>query len=238
MKPTAFGLGLSVTALLAPLTAPAQPSLHEVVITASPLHTDPDMAAQAISSLSGDELRRRAGANLGETLEYQPGISNASFGPGVGVPVIRGQSASRVKVLENQLDTLDASSLSSDHALSIEPLLATRIEILRGPATLRYGSGAIGGVINVIDNRIPSAVPERTEGAVELRHNSVNDDESRCFVSMAATARSPGTSTVSTATATTCAYPAGPSSARSTARTTVTATSPTPGRGRAMAARV
>lgn len=158
-----------------------QPSLHEVVITASPLHTNPEMSAQAVSSLSGDELRRQASANLGETLAYQPGISNASFGPGVGVPVIRGQSANRVKILENQLDTLDASGLSNDHAISIEPLLATRIEILRGPATLRYGSGAIGGVINIIDNSIPAAVPERTEGALELRHNHVSDNDVAVF---------------------------------------------------------
>ena len=181
MKRTVFGIGLSTTALLVPPATMAQPGLHEVVITASPLHTDPEMSAQAVSSLSGEELRRRVSSNLGETLEFQPGISNASFGPGVGVPVIRGQSANRVKILENQLDTLDASGLSNDHALSIEPLLATRIEILRGPATLRYGSGAIGGVINVIDNRIPSSVPERTEGAFELRHNSVNDNDVAVF---------------------------------------------------------
>lgn len=178
---TALSTGLGATILLAAPATLAQPRLHEVVITASPLHTNPDMAAQAISSLSGDELRRRASANLGQTLEHQPGISNASFGPGVGVPVIRGQSANRVRILENQLDTLDASGLSNDHALSIEPLLATRIEILRGPATLRYGSGAIGGVINVIDNRIPSELPEHTHGALEVRHDSVSDNDAAVF---------------------------------------------------------
>lgn len=161
--------------------AQTQTSLHEVIVSASPLHTDPSMSAHAASSLSGDELRRRASANLGDTLAYQPGISNASFGPGVGVPVIRGQSASRVKILENQLDTLDASGLSNDHAISIEPLLATRIEILRGPATLRYGSGAIGGVINIIDNSIPATVPDRVEGAAELRHNNVSDNDVAVF---------------------------------------------------------
>ncbi|MGS2724653.1 TonB-dependent receptor [Porticoccus sp. GXU_MW_L64] len=154
---------------------------EEVIITASPVHGDEDKVIQGISVLSGDELREQAAATLGETLQGELGISSASFGPGVGLPVIRGQSANRVKVLQNSIDTLDVSSTSPDHANGTEALLAERIEVLRGPSTLRFGNGAIGGVVNVIDNRIPESVPESTEAAIELRHNSANSGDNLVF---------------------------------------------------------
>ncbi|MDM3871826.1 TonB-dependent receptor [Porticoccus sp. W117] len=154
---------------------------EEVIITASPVHGDKDKVIQGISILSGDELREQAAATLGETLQGELGISSSSFGPGVGLPVIRGQSANRVKVLQNSLDTLDASDTSPDHASGTESLLAERIEVLRGPSTLRFGNGAIGGVVNVIDNRIPESVPESVESAVEVRHNSANSGDNLVF---------------------------------------------------------
>lgn len=155
--------------------------LEEVNVTVSPLDKPADAVAAPVSVLSGDALRDAASATLGQTLEGQPGVANASFGGGVGLPVIRGQSANRVKVLNDNLDVADASNTSSDHAASIEPLLAERIEILRGPAALRYGSGAIGGVVNVIDGRIPTEVPEALEGALEMRHNSGNSQDAGVF---------------------------------------------------------
>lgn len=124
-------------------------SIEEVIITASPVHGDLDKVIQGITVLSGEELRTRAATSLGETLQTLPGISSASFGPGVGLPVIRGQNASRVKVLQNSIDSLDVSNTSPDHANTTEALLAERIEVLRGPSTLRFGNGAIGGVVNV-----------------------------------------------------------------------------------------
>ncbi len=108
------------------------------------------------TQLSGDELTLKMGNTIGDTLKQELGMSSQSFGPGVGTPVIRGQSGPRVKVLENGIGSSDVSQLSPDHASSIEPAMAESIEVLRGPATLLYGSGIIGGVVNVIDNRIPS----------------------------------------------------------------------------------
>jgi iron complex outermembrane receptor protein len=91
---------------------------------------------------------------LGETLDNLPGIANRSFGPNVGRPVIRGMEGDRIRILQNSGSNMDVSGLSNDHAVPIDPLTTERIEVLRGPATLLYGSSAIGGVVNVIDNRI------------------------------------------------------------------------------------
>ncbi|MYM63618.1 TonB-dependent receptor [Pseudomaricurvus sp. HS19] len=148
--------------------------LEEVIVSASPIHGSHSDNARPIAVLSGDELRNQASATLADTLQGQTGVSNASFGPGVGNPVIRGQSGNRVKLMQDNLDTLDASGTSADHANTTEPLLADQIEILRGPATLRFGSGAIGGVVNVIDNRIPQQA-QTFSGAVESRYSSHND---------------------------------------------------------------
>lgn len=156
-------------------------NIHEVIITASALEKSGDLVGQPVNVLSGQALRDKVASTLGETLSGEIGISSASFGPGVGYPVIRGQTGNRVKVLQDNLGTLDAASASPDHANSIEPLIAEQIEVLRGPATLRFGSGAIGGVVNVIDNRIPSEIPEQTGGAVEIRHATVNDGKTGVF---------------------------------------------------------
>ncbi len=158
--------------------------VHELdsLIVSSPLSRSVANTALPVSVLSGDELRLKAAATIGETLQNEPGITSQSFGPGVGQPVIRGQSGPRVHVLQNGLGSLDVSSLSPDHANSTEALWAERIEVLRGPATLLYGSGAIGGVVNVLDNRIPDAVPEEgLNGAVEQRYNTVNEGKSSAF---------------------------------------------------------
>ena len=156
-------------------------SIEEVNVTVSPLAKPADAVAAPVSVLSGEALRQEAAGTLGQTLNSQLGVANASFGSGVGLPVIRGQSANRVKVLSDNLDVADASNTSSDHSVSVEPLLAERIEILRGPATLRYGSGAIGGVVNVLDGRIPTEVPEAMEGAVEMRHDTANSQDAGIF---------------------------------------------------------
>lgn len=155
--------------------------LDNLIIT-TPLGESTANTALPVSILSGDELRMKAASSVGETLKNEPGITSQSFGPGVGQPVIRGQSGSRVHVLQNGLGSLDVSSLSPDHANSTEALWAERIEVLRGPATLLYGSGAIGGVVNVMDNRIPDHVPEKVvEGAIEQRYNTVNEGKSTAF---------------------------------------------------------
>ncbi len=152
------------------------------LIISTPLTESTANTALPVSILSGDELRMKASSSVGETLKNELGISNQSFGPGVGQPVIRGMTGSRVHVLQSGLGSLDVSSLSPDHANSTEALWAERIEVLRGPATLLYGSGAIGGVVNVIDNRIPDSIPDTVfEGAFEQRYNTVNEGKSSAF---------------------------------------------------------
>ncbi|GAA6151223.1 TonB-dependent receptor [Pseudoteredinibacter isoporae] len=158
-----------------------QNTIEEVIVSASPLDKTHSDNTRPAAIMSGDQLRQAAAATLGETLKGQLGVASASFGPGVGTPVIRGQQGNRVKVMQDNLDTLDAANASSDHANAVEALLAERIEVLRGPQTLRYGSGAIGGVINVIDNRIPSSVPNEINGSVETRYNSVNEESATVF---------------------------------------------------------
>ena len=159
-----------------------QPKELDKLIISTPLTHSASSTALPITILSGDELRLKAGNSVGETLKNEPGIHSQSFGPGVGQPVIRGQTGARAQVLQNGLGSLDASSLSPDHANSTEALWVDRIEVLKGPATLLYGSGAIGGVVNVIDNRVPASVPgQLIEGAVEQRYNSVNEGKTTAF---------------------------------------------------------
>lgn len=149
---------------------------EEVVVTASPFAKSVEAVNKPVNLLSGESLQNASAATLGETLNGQLGVSSASFGPGVGLPIIRGQSDNRVKVMQDSVGSMDASAASPDHAVTLEPLLANKIEVLRGPAALRYGSGAIGGVVNVLDNRIPSKLPDGITGGAELRNSSVNDE--------------------------------------------------------------
>lgn len=160
---------------VATASALAQQPPMEHVLVSVPLHKQAAETALPVTVLSGDELRRMASTTIGDTLSGSPGLANASFGPGVGRPVIRGQQGARVMVLQNSTPSADASGLSADHAVSVEPLLAEGIEILRGPSTLLYGGGAIGGVINVLDNRIPDSVPQQTSGGIEYRYVSASD---------------------------------------------------------------
>lgn len=152
------------------------------IVVSSPLPQSASDTALPVTILSGEELRLKAGSTIGDTLKNEPGIHSQSFGPGVGQPVIRGQTGSRAQVLQNGLGSLDAASISPDHANSTEGFWAERIEVLRGPATLLYGGGAIGGVVNVIDNRIPDRVPDKLiEGAAEQRYNFVNEGKTTAF---------------------------------------------------------
>lgn len=179
-----FYLTLFVALLINELSYAESGHVQELdqLIISTPLSKSATNTAVPVSILSGDKLRMKASSSIGETLKNEPGITSQSFGPGVGQPVIRGQTGSRVHILQNGLGSLDVSSLSPDHANSTEALWADRIEVLRGPATLLYGSGAIGGVVNVLDNRIPDSVPETLiEGAFEQRYNTVNEGKSSAF---------------------------------------------------------
>ncbi len=147
----------------------------EDVIIAAPSQASFSDNAYSINILSGDELTQKQAGTLGETLKQELGIHSMSFGNNVGQPIIRGQMGNRVQVLQNGLSSLDVSGISPDHANSTEALLAERIEVLRGPSGLLYSSGAIGGIINVIDNRIPLALPDSLKTALEQRYQSVSN---------------------------------------------------------------
>ncbi|MGK7296607.1 MAG: TonB-dependent receptor plug domain-containing protein, partial [Candidatus Wenzhouxiangella sp. M2_3B_020] len=137
-------------------------------------------ATQPVEVLAGESLDDKKESTLGETLQSEVGIHSTFFGPGAGRPIIRGLGGNRVRITEDGLDSSDASALSPDHAVSVEPLLVDRIEILRGPANLLYGSTASGGVVNVVDNRIPEQRQDFS-GAVELRGNTVADQRAGVF---------------------------------------------------------
>ncbi len=151
-------------------------TVDEIVVTTTMQRTAAETALP-VNVLSGELLRERVAATLGETLNELVGVHSSSFGTGVGLPVIRGQSGNRVQILQGGVSNIDASAVSPDHANSVEAALAERIEVLRGPATLLYGNGAIGGVVNIIDNRIPRTVPEAVTGFLETRHNTVSDQQ-------------------------------------------------------------
>jgi iron complex outermembrane receptor protein len=164
-------------------TAPATHShdhdkLEEIIVTANPLGRTSDDLAQSATVLEGEALRQQLANSLGETLARMPGIANASFGENVGRPVIRGLQGPRVGILSNSMATSDASSLSQDHAVSVEPFLADQIEVLRGPSTLLYGSGAIGGVVNMVSPTIPQSVPENGySGRATTQGNTAANEE-------------------------------------------------------------
>ena len=185
MKPICHPLAWAVTVTLAPATLAGEApplELDHSVISASALASSAQELATPAVVLEDDELVLRRSATLGETLDGLPGVHAASFGAGASRPVIRGLDGGRVKVLSDGVDVLDASTVSQDHAVGVEPLLAERIEVLKGPATLLYGGGAIGGVVNVIDKKVPTYVPEQGyEGELELRANSVANEGAGLF---------------------------------------------------------
>ena len=161
---------------------PQQAPLPAVVVSAVPGDRSADRIVRPVGVLSGAELDDVRASTLGQTVAGMPGVQTTSFGQGVGRPVIRGLDGARVAVLGDGLGSGDASAVSQDHAVTIEPFLADRIEILKGPSTLLYGSGAIGGVVNVIDGRIPERMPENGfSGRVQVGHDSVSDGDSQVF---------------------------------------------------------
>lgn len=146
--------------------------LEEIVVTAAPIAIDAQSMAQPASVLAGDALTLALAPTIGETLSGTPGVASTFFGPAASRPVIRGLGGDRVRVLTDGLSTLDASGLSEDHAVAIDPALADQIEVLRGPATLLHGSGAAGGLVNVVTNRLHRHAHESPSGLLEVRGDS------------------------------------------------------------------
>ncbi len=160
--------------------APAAPTLKEVTITANPLGSN-DLIAPA-TSYSGQALLLRSQSTLGETLGNTPGVSSSYFGPNASRPIIRGLDGDRVRVLQNSGASIDASGLSYDHAVPLDPIAIERIEVLRGPGALLYGGSAVGGVVNVIDNRIPREAVEGVAGKVDFGLTSGNNGKNGAFM--------------------------------------------------------
>ena len=176
---TSAAFGAASCALLG-YTALAQTNndepLDEIIVTGSPLSATTGESLVGISVIGGEELAGNLAGSLGETLKKTPGLSSTFFGPGASRPIIRGQGGDRIRILDNGIGSIDASSASPDHAASVEPAMAKRIEIIRGSGLLRFGSSASGGVINVIDGRIPDSAPDgKYAAAARIGASSVDD---------------------------------------------------------------
>lgn len=150
-------------------------SVENIVVTASVLGSSVLESVTPVSVIDEYKLRKIQAETLGETLKNTPGVHSTYFGPVASSPVIRGNDGPRVKIVQNGLDVSDVSRIGPDHNVAANSTSATQVEVLRGPATLQYGSGAIGGVVNVVDNRIPREIPAGIEGDVEANYATVND---------------------------------------------------------------
>jgi iron complex outermembrane recepter protein len=150
--------------------------LDDYIVSAGPnLRSIRDYAAP-VNVVTAQELTRQSGSSLGAVLDWQPGVSSSSFGAGASRPILRGFDGPRVRILDAGLEAMDVSDTSPDHAVTLEPLLTERVEVLRGPSTLLYGSSAIGGAVNVIGKEMPRqrVDPKGYEGALEARRDSVS----------------------------------------------------------------
>ena len=150
-------------------TAGTTPALKEITISGNPLGATDLIAPSA--QYSGDALLLRSKTTLGETLDGTPGVSSTYFGPNASRPIIRGQDGDRIRILNNGGAMLDVSNLSYDHSVTADPISIERIEVLRGPGALQYGGSAVGGVVNVIDNRIPREALFDAKGGVTGKTN-------------------------------------------------------------------
>jgi iron complex outermembrane receptor protein len=186
-KPALMGASLlaiavfAAPALAAEAEAPAKGdnAVDELVVTGAPFAVSLDSVTTSVTVVSQKDLEVAIPAGLGDLLAGQPGLRSTFYGPGASRPVIRGLSGPRVLVLQNGVGLVDASALSPDHAVASDPGEASRIEVLRGPSTLAYGGSGIGGVVNIIDDRIPTKRPEGgLEGHLSASASSVDDGKS------------------------------------------------------------
>jgi iron complex outermembrane recepter protein len=174
-------LTAAVVAAAYPFGVLAQDENHEhnddeIIVTGSPIAHPEHESIIAASVLTKEDLAKRGESSIGELLRREPGVSSTFFGPAASRPVIRGLSGDRVSVLDAGIGAIDVSSVSDDHAVAIEPATAERIEIVRGAATLYYGSSAAGGVVNVFDGRIPDKIPNGgIAGGLRTSLGSVDD---------------------------------------------------------------
>ena len=156
--------------------AGTQPAYQgEIVVTASPFAEQSDQYASIVNVVTRDDILTQGGANLADALRDVPGMAATGFASGASRPVIRGMDATRVKVLENGLSSSDVSDIGPDHGVPIDPMVTQRLEVVSGAAALRYGSQAIGGVVNAINNRIPLQMPDQFGGEANASYDSVGN---------------------------------------------------------------
>lgn len=157
--------------------------LDVITVTANPFGHSPSELSQPVTILGGDEITKNTGTTIGDVLRKENGIRSSYYGPNVSRPVIRGLDGDQINILQNGINNLDASATSVDHNVAIDPLAIERVEVIRGPSALLYGSKAVGGVVNLIDNRIPSEpVDAPVTGIIDLRHNTVNKERAGSFL--------------------------------------------------------
>ena len=178
LKPvvTAFSLLIASNAIAKDLPVT---KLNPVVVTANPLGRLTNDLTQPVTVLSGDNLLKKSQSTIGETLSGELGIRSTYYGPNASRPLIRGLGDDQIQISQNGVSNLDASAISMDHNVAIDPLSVERIEVVRGPAALLYGSKAVGGVVNLIDNRSPDEpIAEKITGQADARYNSANKERS------------------------------------------------------------
>jgi iron complex outermembrane receptor protein len=160
-----------------PTTVQAAPHAHdEIVVTASPFATKQDNTPAIVAKVDRSTILSKGGSSIASALADVPGISSSGFATGASRPIIRGMDANRVRIMEDGVSSSDVSDIGPDHGIPIDPLSAQSIEVVRGAATLRYGSQAIGGAVNVLNNRVPMALPDKTiSGEVNGSYGTVAD---------------------------------------------------------------
>lgn len=174
---SALLLGTSLTAPMAHADEEAPAQLEPITVQATPFARTADEIIQPVEVLAGRELDRKRKSTIGETLEGELGVSSSDFGPGVGRPLIRGQGGPRVSVLENGISSMDVSNVSSDHAVGIDPSNAEQVEIIKGPATLMFGNGASAGVVNLVNNRLPTEFTAGLFGSTDFSFSSNAEEQ-------------------------------------------------------------
>jgi iron complex outermembrane receptor protein len=152
--------------------------VEDVIVTGAPFGVTDRASLLAVAVLDEEDLAVAPAATLGDLVNGLPGVRSTNFAPGASRPVIRGLSGPRVQVLTNGLGMIDASSVSPDHQVAVDPGEARRIEIVRGPSTLVFGGSAIGGVVNIIDDRIATERPEGVDGHLSVQASTVDDGSS------------------------------------------------------------
>ncbi|CAN5903540.1 TonB-dependent receptor [soil metagenome] len=157
----------------------ASPTVSELIVTGAPYAVSLDSATTSVNVITQAQLATAPPVGIGDLLNGMPGLRSTSYSPGASRPIIRGLSGPRVMILQNGVGLVDASSLSPDHAVASDPGEASRIEVLRGPSTLAYGGSAIGGVVNILDERVPSTpATDGADGHIAVSYGSADDSYS------------------------------------------------------------